>query len=154
MMAAERDFTWSRPPDMAENDPSASSSMPAATAEGAAPLPLFYRRPAPLSALRHFGLSLSATDSFAFARDANAIPLNVSEFSLAARHYPIVFTPTDPVTPVAVVGIAKSRNLFVDAAGKWLAGAYIPAYVRRYPVPVHRGQGEGRIHPGHRRCPG
>ncbi|HZL59266.1 MAG TPA: SapC family protein [Stellaceae bacterium] len=118
---------------MAENDPSASSSMPAATAEGAAPLPLFYRRPAPLSALRHFGLSLSATDSFAFARDANAIPLNVSEFSLAARHYPIVFTPTDPVTPVAVVGIAKSRNLFVDAAGKWLAGAYIPAYVRRYP---------------------
>src|SRR5665213_2083647 len=133
MMAAERDFTWSRPPDMAENDPSASSSMPAATAEGAAPLPLFYRRPAPLSALRHFGLSLSATDSFAFARDANAIPLNVSEFSLAARHYPIVFTPTDPVTPVAVVGIAKSRNLFVDAAGKWLAGAYIPAYVRRYP---------------------
>jgi hypothetical protein len=128
MAAAQRDFARSPPPDMAETDPSASPATPAA-----ASLPLFYRRPAPLSALSHFGLAFSASDNFAFARDTNAIPLNVSEFSLAARHYPIVFTATDPVTPLAVVGIAKSRNLFVDAAGKWLPGAYIPAYVRRYP---------------------
>jgi SapC len=110
------------------------NGIPEAAAAAPAPaLPLFYRRPAPLSSLLHFGLSLEAPGNYLFARNTNAIPLNVSEFSLAARHYPIVFTATDPITPVAVVGTSDHRNLFVDAAGNWQAGAYVPAYVRRYP---------------------
>ena len=32
----------------------------------------------------------------------------------------------------AIVGL-KEDNLFVDAGGAWKAGAYVPAYVRRYP---------------------
>ena len=35
--------------------------------------------------------------------------------------------------PVAVLGVRGQENLFVDAQGQWRAGAYIPAYVRRYP---------------------
>lgn len=106
----------------------------AATASAPAPLPLFYRRPVALSPERHLGLAFVPPGDYGFARETNAIPLNVSEFSLAARHYPIVFTADAPATPVAVVGIGSARrNLFVDAAGQWRAGAYVPAYVRRYP---------------------
>jgi hypothetical protein len=32
-----------------------------------------------------------------------------------------------------VVGTSETRNLFVDKAGRWAEGVYIPAYVRRYP---------------------
>lgn len=106
-----------------------------AVAEPAAPMPpLFYRRPMALAPELHFGLALKMPGHYGFAREANAIPLNVSEFSLAARHYPIVFTDIAPMTPVAVVGLASTRrNLFVDEAGRWRPGVYVPAYVRRYP---------------------
>lgn len=105
-----------------------------AVSEAMPALPLFYRRPVALSPERHFGIALVPPGNYEFARHTNAIPLNVSEFSLAARHYPIVFTGADPAAPVAVVGVGSDhRNLFLDAAGKWLPGVYVPAYVRRYP---------------------
>jgi hypothetical protein len=105
-----------------------------ATPDVAPALPLFYRRPVALSPERHFGLALVPPGNYEFARYTNAVPLNVSEFSLAARHYPIVFTAGDPAAPVAVVGVGVDhRNVFIDAAGKWLPGVYVPAYVRRYP---------------------
>jgi hypothetical protein len=108
--------------------------VPQASVPAPLPLPIFYRRPVALAPELHFGLAYRAPGNYAFARDTNAIPLNVSEFSLAARHYPIVFAGGDPMTPVAVVGVAsKNRNLFVDEAGNWQPGVYIPAYVRRYP---------------------
>jgi SapC protein len=111
-----------------------SPAAPRPSAPETPPLPIFYRRPVMLAPELHFGMAYRAPGNYDFARDTNAIPLNVSEFSLAARHYPIVFADTDPIMPVAVVGVAsKSRNLFVDDAGNWRAGVYIPAYVRRYP---------------------
>ncbi len=111
-----------------------SPPVPSPGTHEAPPLPIFYRRPVTLAPELHFGVSYRAPANYAFARDTNAIPLNVSEFSLAAQHYPIVFAGTDPVMPVAVVGVAsKNRNLFVDDAGNWRPGVYIPAYVRRYP---------------------
>ena len=32
-----------------------------------------------------------------------------------------------------MLGLRKGENLFVDKDGKWETGAYVPAYVRRYP---------------------
>jgi hypothetical protein len=111
-----------------------SSEATAAAPPAAPALPLFYRRPMALAPELHFGLALKMPGHYGFARETNASPLNISEFSLAARHYPIVFTATEPATPVAVVGIAgQQRNLFVDAEGNWRPGVYVPAYVRRYP---------------------
>lgn len=110
----------------------AAEDRAAAEKDGAA-LPLFYKRPVAVSPARHFNLSYKDEGNFGFARDTNSVPLNSSEFSLAVRHFPIVFTLGSPAIPVTVVGIAKDRNLFVDAAGRWAEGVYIPAYVRRYP---------------------
>lgn len=70
---------------------------------------------------------------FGFARQTNSIPLNGIEFVLAVKQYPIVFTGSDPATPVAVVGLRDRENLYVRADGSWAPGAYVPVYVRRYP---------------------
>jgi hypothetical protein len=75
-----------------------------------------------------------------FLRRANAVPLSHAEFQPVAREYPIVFTTADEgksFAAVAVLGIAAGENLFF-ADGAWAAGAYLPAYARRYPFCMAR----------------
>jgi len=102
---------------------------------GAAPrFPLFYTSPRPLEAGRHAKTTLSEDIHAQFAATANAIPLNIVEFAIAARHYPLVFSNTAPFLPVAITGLRTGTNAFLDAEGKrWARGCYVPAYVRRYP---------------------
>lgn len=96
-------------------------------------LPMFYKNPVPLEPTRHATAGLRDSNDFSFAAQTNAIALTLSEFSHAARHYPIVFSTASPTVPFAVVGLRINENLFIDAAGKWRDDYYIPAYVRRYP---------------------
>jgi hypothetical protein len=98
----------------------------------AAELPLFYREPRALEPARHGKAGLAATRSLGFAANTNSVPLAADEFYIAQAHYPIVFTAGKQPAAVAVVGLANADNLFLDA-GKWRDGAYVPAYVRRYP---------------------
>jgi SapC protein len=120
-----------------------SSSGAMAGADAPAPsspdprFPLFYRSLTPIDAARHAGKSLKRRLGFDFARSSHAVLLNGSEFEAAARFYPIVFTPAPASAALAVVGVRRDRNLFVDADGDWRAGAYIPAYTRRYPFIFH-----------------
>jgi hypothetical protein len=75
-----------------------------------------------------------------FASVTNAIPLSYSEFAVACREFPIVFTSNDEgktFASVAVLGLSRGENLFVRD-GRWEAGAYVPAYVRRYPFCMSR----------------
>lgn len=71
----------------------------------------------------------------AFAQRLNAIPISYTEFALAARDYPVVFTSGDggkTFAPVAVLGMAAGENLYVNADG-WAPNVYVPAYARRFP---------------------
>jgi hypothetical protein len=95
-------------------------------------LAFFYNNPVALDSTRHANLALAPTSNMGFARPSNAIPINLVEFSQAAKCYPIGFIGGEKLFPVAIVGLGKD-NLFVDADGRWKAGAYVPAYVRRYP---------------------
>lgn len=75
-----------------------------------------------------------------FCRTLNAVPVSYSEFTVACRDYPLVFTSGDEgksYAPVAVLGLANGENLFL-ANGAWDAGVYLPAYVRRYPFCMAR----------------
>jgi hypothetical protein len=92
-------------------------------------LPLFYSDPVALAATRHghWRLIPGGAD---FAASATVIPLIASDFAAASRSYPIVFT-IGEIAPVALVGLERS-NLFVEE-GRWAEGAYVPAYIRRYP---------------------
>jgi hypothetical protein len=96
-------------------------------------LPLFYSRPVPISPENFGGKSLALSANRGFARKTNLVPLNASEFALAQRHYPIVFSLEEPHFPMAIVGVRTDENLFVGAEGRWWPDTYVPAYVRRYP---------------------
>ncbi|MDB5803198.1 MAG: sapC family protein [Betaproteobacteria bacterium] len=75
-----------------------------------------------------------------FTRRLNAMPVSFSEFSAACRDYPLVFSSNDEgktFAPVAVLGLTDRENLFARDDG-WAPGAYVPAYVRRYPFCMTR----------------
>jgi len=125
--------------------PAASTGAPdATTAPRDAAYPIFYRAPYPLSNERHARRTIRREANYAFAARANSVPLNAAEFPLAARHYPILFSAGDPAVGIALLGLRDHQNLFVDAAGNWEAGVYIPAYIRRYPFIFMAGGEDGR----------
>jgi hypothetical protein len=94
--------------------------------------PLFYDNPLLLNARQHAGMKLKSQISRRFARSATAVPLTMVEFAQASRFFPICFA-RDTGQPMAVLGVRAGENLFIDANGEWKNGAYVPAYIRRYP---------------------
>jgi hypothetical protein len=108
------------------------TDTPKQSAQNDAQSPLFYSDIAPLTPTTHKDFKLGSETNFAFAGTTNTVPLTVPEFTLAARHYPILLLGEDLV-PTAAVGMKPNQNFFVDKNGDWEKGAYIPAYVRRYP---------------------
>lgn len=96
-------------------------------------LPTLYKTLVPLTAERHGTYFLSKDRSYDYAADTNAIPITADEFPQAMRHYPIVLAGADSPTPVALVGFSAGRNDYIQADGSWAEGAYVPAYLRRYP---------------------
>ena len=97
---------------------------------------LIYERPMQLNRVAHKDLRIRAIQGdFLFASHLNSVPLACSEFARAACHYPIVFAGNSPdsVVPAALLGLQAQQNLMVDEAGQWQAGAYVPAFLRRYP---------------------
>lgn len=105
-------------------------------------LPLLYQTLVPISPEGQGGLFFSGARDYSFAAKANAIPLTADEFPMALRDYPIVFSSGDRPTPLALVGMNKGRNDFVEADGRWRKGAYVPAYLRRYPFALVRESDE------------
>jgi SapC len=101
-------------------------------------LPMFYQSLTPLQSNVHQDLALVERSNFPFAKGANAIPITIDEFVICQKHYPIVFTPEENGAPLALMGLADGDNLFLDAAGNWKEGTYVPAYVRRYPFMLAR----------------
>ena len=96
---------------------------------------LFYEKPVALDRTAHRNSKIKLQGAnFTFARDTNSVPVVAMEFSRVATEYPIVFAgpSLDRLMPVVVLGLRNNENVFVDAEGKW-TGAYIPAFIRRYP---------------------
>ncbi len=135
-----------RQDDTATIEPTAPP--PAAPVNGAPPwqgdMPLFYKNPQLLSTDRHRRAGIKETADLGFARDTNAVPLGADELFAAQFDYPVVFTETNPPLPVAVLGVGSHRNAFIDAAGKWRANTYVPAYIRRYPLILATGAAPGQ----------
>lgn len=96
--------------------------------------PLFYKKVVPLNKEIHGELYLEGVEGYAHTKETNSIYIAAIEFLQISKEYPIVFAQAgdNKVFPVALLGIQKNSNLFVDNKGNWTAN-YIPAYVRRYP---------------------
>jgi len=94
---------------------------------------LFYSQPEPLNSETHAKIGLRRLDKpFAFASKSHVVPLTVTEFPVAGLSYPIIFA-GEKHQPLAVMGINQEDNLFIQKDGAFVVGAYIPAYIRRYP---------------------
>lgn len=111
---------------MAEKDSKDTANAQAAN------LPLFYSKPMPLDAKQHAKLSLKKNFGFGFTEGVNAVPINLIEMPQVCHFYPIAFSPDGNATPVAILGLRDSENLFLREDNSW-EDAYIPAYIRRYP---------------------
>ncbi len=108
--------------------------------------PLFYQNPMVLRDTEHRGFGLTVENGrYQFAAEAPAVPVVASEFGLIARHYPIVFSLDEVPVPLAVMGCSPGSNTYVDQAGEWAPGVYIPGYIRRYPFIGITDGGEGPI---------
>lgn len=116
--------------------------MAKATKEDQKTTQQFYTKPTVLSSIDHKELKIAKVDSYSFAKELNSSVLVGQEFMEAAKTYPVVFVEqsADTVMPVAIMGL--NSNLFVDDKDTWQEGAYIPAFVRRYPFIVAEGLGE------------
>lgn len=103
---------------------------------------LFYGKPEPLSIEAHGGLGLKSLEApYAFAATAHAMPALVSEFGPASMFYPVIFG-GETRTPMVILGVRPGENLFVAGDGRFEEGAYLPAFMRRYPF-VLAGQNAG-----------
>ncbi len=96
-------------------------------------LPLFYKNPQALTLEEHGKLCVAPSGNMEFAKNANSIPLVVSEFGMASKFYPIVFLKNDVKTSLIVTGMRTNENVFLSSDKKWRADAYVPGYVNRYP---------------------
>lgn len=89
----------------------------------------------------HAGLGVKPDLGMQWTSGLNAVFLSAEEFQAALFHYPIAFTRDSasgrPI-PVAILGLGDRGNVFVDESGEWRKGAYLPAYVRRYPFCLSR----------------
>jgi hypothetical protein len=89
-----------------------------------------------LNSQTHANLKINPVNGYEFAKKFHLTSLVLHEFPECAAHYPIVFVKkpdSDQYQPVASLGLEVGENLFVDEAGAWKVGAYVPGTFRRYP---------------------
>jgi hypothetical protein len=97
-------------------------------------LPLLYSAIEPLSSNVHGKMKIRPVDKMPMIAATHAIPATVDEFTLLARHYPIIFAVGDTPVPLALMGLNEGINAFVDENGQELDSQhYIQAYIRSYP---------------------
>ncbi|MCG8432458.1 MAG: SapC family protein [Gammaproteobacteria bacterium] len=111
------------------------------------PLPegsmFLYQKPELLTKEDHGSLGITPSDRpFDFANKTNTVPVLASEIASAQKSYPVIFS--DPENPqiLAIVSVIQDKNMFVDDNGRWAPSHYVPAYLRRYPYALARGEND------------
>lgn len=85
-------------------------------------------------------------DDYSPSRGMNSLYVNAVEMIDVCREYPIVFVrageaepgqPLKDIAPMAVLGLKRGENLFLEPNGSWTA-SYIPALLRSFPFALVR----------------
>jgi hypothetical protein len=116
-----------------------------AAAPPAAEMPPLYARVRPIEPNRHQDWAVRDVRDFRFAAKTRAVPITGAEFPVAAREYPIVFVTKPSPMAAVLVGLRADENLYVGADGTWRQGAYMPAYLRRYPFLIAQSNDGERL---------
>jgi hypothetical protein len=130
-------------PATAPAAPAAPATMRAAAPAG--DMPPLYARVRPIDPQRHQQFAVLETRDFKFAAKTRAVPITGAEFPVAAREYPIVFVTKPSPMAAVLVGLRADENLYVGDDGKWRQGAYMPAYLRRYPFLIAQSNDGQRL---------
>lgn len=96
-------------------------------------LPMLYKDLVPLTSKLHEKLTLTPLDHAPFASHQHLVPLMIDEFVLASHFYPIIFAANGENIPFALMGMNAGHNTYIGSDGSIREGAYVPAYIRRYP---------------------
>lgn len=96
---------------------------------------IFYQEPVLLDRDAHRHARLADAPDVRFAANSNSFLLAAQECVDAMRDYPLLFVGQlgGAFTMAALTGLKTDQNLFVKPDGQWFEGAYLPAFVRRYP---------------------
>lgn len=102
---------------------------------------LLYKDIIPLSRDKHKELKMGPITGFEIASKTHWAPTAGVEFIPASSHYPIVFVAekkeeVEIVNPILMLGLEAGRNDFVAKDFSWKSGAYLPAFIRRYPFVI------------------
>lgn len=110
-----------------------------------------------LSNVDHHDLRVITRAGPEFGDNINQVMVFPTEFEAVQREYPIVFRKDAEgrLKPVALLGLAREENLFLDGAGGWRAN-YVPALQQSGPFRIARptspeGEPMIRIDPDHPR---
>lgn len=126
-----------------------AADAPPASVRAAAPppadMPPLYARVRPIEPNRHQDWAVRDVRDFRFAAKTRAVPITGAEFPVAAREYPIVFVTKPSPMAAVLVGLRADENLYVGADGAWRQGAYMPAYLRRYPFLIAQSNDGERL---------
>jgi hypothetical protein len=105
---------------------------------------MFYKNPKPLTLDAHKKFGVKPVEKpFSFMADQHFMPMTAPEFGQAAASFPIIFA-GDNRTPLAVMGIRQSENLFVTD-GQFEQDFYMPAFARRFPFVLAADQSNDRF---------
>ena len=111
-----------------------------------------------LNNVDHHDLRVDGGHSARYGDAVNQVMVFPNEFESVQRDCPIVFRQSTegPLRPVAILGLAKDENLFLEEEGGWSVDAYVPAMLRRGPFALSAPAGdEGDpqifVDTGHRR---
>lgn len=105
-------------------------------------LPTLYTDLTVLNSADHGSWRIRRVDGAKPLAGRHSIPLNVEEFGVAQRFFPIVFAGNDNI-PLALMGLNEGVNTIFDEDGRAGQGVYLPAYVRRYPFLLVRTEATG-----------
>lgn len=107
-----------------------------------------YENLVPLNAKTHIDLKINPQNGYSFAGKAHLCSVVLHEFPECSAHYPVVFVKkpdSEKFHPVALLGLAPGENLFVNASGEWVSGAYVPGAFRRYPFALAQTPGNENL---------
>jgi hypothetical protein len=90
-----------------------------------------------LNNVDHHGVRVVTRHGPEFGDAVNQVLVFPTEFESVQRDYPIVFRrdAEGALRPVALLGLGRDENLFLDGAGGWRAG-YVPALLQRGPFSI------------------
>jgi hypothetical protein len=100
-----------------------------------------------LDNVAHADLRIARGHGAAYGDAVNQIAVFLPEFEEAQRDYPILFLRGEDglLQSVAILGLDRDENLFLEGDGRWSAG-YVPAMARRGPFLIGLASGEPVIH--------